>query len=83
MTITQTIDVPADRRVFFDFPREIPAGKARVELKVIPFVNNDKPAINNDEHSTPHTDKLLSIFSKMGDVNPKEIRDERLARHIK
>jgi len=65
MTITQTIDVPADRRVFFDFPREVPIGKAQVELKVIPFVkNNDKNVKNTGERSTPHTDAILNIFSK-------------------
>ena len=83
MTITQTIDVPADRRVFFDFPREVPTGKAQVELKVIPFVkNNEKPVKKANGRSTPHTDALLSIFSKMCDVNIDEIRDERLARHL-
>jgi len=82
MTITQTIDVPADRRVFFDFPREIPMGKAQVELKVVPFVKNDKSAKKTGERSTPHTDALLSIFSKMGDVSLEEIRNERLARHL-
>jgi len=31
MTITQTVDIPADHRFFFEFlaPREIPASKAR------------------------------------------------------
>ena len=82
MTITQTIDVPADRRVIFDFPREVPTGKAQVELKVIPFVKNDESAKKTSEKSTPHTDALLNIFSKMGDVNLDEIRDERLARHL-
>ena len=32
MAITQTIDIPADRRVFIDVPREIPTGKARVVI---------------------------------------------------
>ena len=27
MTITQTVDIPADRRLIIDVPREIPAGK--------------------------------------------------------
>jgi len=40
MTITQTVTIPADHRVFFEFlaPREIPAGEAWVELKVTPVV---------------------------------------------
>ena len=28
MTITQTVDIPADRRLVIDVPREIPAGRA-------------------------------------------------------
>jgi len=81
MTITQTIDVPDDRRVFFDVPREVPTGKTKFEIKVIPFV---KPAQKDtDKLSTPHTDALLSIFSGMGEVSLDEIRDERLAKHLK
>ena len=35
MTLTQTVDIPADRRVRFDFviPREIPEGKTEVVIK--------------------------------------------------
>ena len=81
MTIIQTIDVPEDRRVFFDVPREVPAGKAKFEIKVISFI---KPAQNDiDKLSTPHSDALLSIFSGMGEVSLDEIRDERLAKHLK
>jgi hypothetical protein len=37
MTIQQTIDVPADRRVYFDLPRDIPVGAAKIEFTIIPF----------------------------------------------
>jgi hypothetical protein len=44
MTITQTVDIPADRRVFFDVPREIPVGTtARFEIRWFPR----KEAVNN------------------------------------
>ena len=37
MTITQTVDIPADRRVFFDVPQEIPVGTtARCEIRWFP-----------------------------------------------
>jgi hypothetical protein len=36
MTIEQTIDIQADHRIFFDLPFELPIGKARVKLTVIP-----------------------------------------------
>ena len=42
--MTQTIEIPTDRRVRFDFkvPHEIPVGKARFEYKVIPFVKKEE-----------------------------------------
>jgi hypothetical protein len=88
MTITQTIEVPADHRVFFEFlaPQEIPAGKARVEVKVTPVVEKqDKPAQKSaDEGGTPHTDALFALLAPIrGTVDVDEIRTERLARHLK
>jgi hypothetical protein len=49
MTIEQTIEVPANRRLTIDIPPEVPSGiTARVELKLFPFVKNeDKPAEAN------------------------------------
>jgi hypothetical protein len=32
MTIEQTIDIPASRRVLFDLPFELPAGKAKITI---------------------------------------------------
>ena len=96
MTITQTVEIPTDRRLLLDIevPREIPAGKARVELKVIPFVQKqDKPAKLHltkqqlDEMlqnaKTPHSDALAGLLAHLGDISLEEIRDERLARHLK
>jgi hypothetical protein len=105
MTITQTVDIPADHRVFFEFlaPREIPEGKAKVEVKVIPFVEKQtdqrsaKPVPKNADEATPipdslkhilsqpspHTDALLGILSGLGDITLEQIRDERLAKHLK
>jgi hypothetical protein len=36
MTIEQTVEIPANRRIFFDLPLEFPVGKAKVEVKVTP-----------------------------------------------
>ena len=36
MTITQTVEVPASRRIFLDLPPELPVGRAKVELTVTP-----------------------------------------------
>jgi len=44
MTITQTVEIPANRRVFFDVPREIPVGTtARCEIHWFPR----KETVNN------------------------------------
>jgi len=44
MTITQTVEIPADRRLTIDIPREVPTGRAQVEFKIIPFVKKDAQA---------------------------------------
>lgn len=36
MTITQTIEIPFNRRIFLDLPPELPVGKAKVELNIVP-----------------------------------------------
>jgi len=91
MTVTRTVEIPADRRVFFEFlaPREIPAGKARIELKVTPVVEEPAPK-NADKRAeaeasaTPHADALFKILSQIGgNIDPDEIRMERLAKHLK
>ena len=45
MTITQTIDIPADRRVRFDFkvPHEIPEGQTKIIIQ-FPFRDNEQSA---------------------------------------
>jgi len=90
MTIEQTVEIPANHRVFFEFlaPREIPTGKARVELKLTPVIErHTDPCVNalkNADVATPHTDALLEIVSKIGgNIDPDEIRAERLAKHLK
>jgi hypothetical protein len=34
MTIEQTVEIPASRRIFLDLPLEFPVGQAKVEIKV-------------------------------------------------
>ena len=100
MTITQTVDIPADHRVFFEFlaPREIPEGKAKVEVKVIPFVEKlEKPAPKNADEGemshldalfgilsqpTPRADALLGVAANLGDITLEQIREERLAKYF-
>ena len=62
MTVTQTIDIPANRRVFLDLPPELPVGRAQVELKVLPFPRQEKSAAGIYETAT----SLRGIAKKMG-----------------
>ena len=36
MTIEQTVDIPPNHRLELDLPFELPVGRARVELTIIP-----------------------------------------------
>jgi len=96
MSVTQTVDIPANRRLHLDFevPIDIPVGKAQIELKVIPFVN--KPDNNGKLHlskqeldemlrnaQTPISDSLTGILAHLGDITIEEIREERLAKYLK
>jgi hypothetical protein len=42
MTIEQTVEIPADHRVMFEFlaPGELPPGKATVKLTLTPLLGN-------------------------------------------
>jgi len=42
MTVSQTVEIPADHRIFLDLPSELPVGKARIEVKVIPFAKTER-----------------------------------------
>ena len=55
MTIIQTVEIPANRRLNlnFEIPREVPAGKAQIEVNVIPFVKT--------EGKQKHTSSLLNL----------------------
>ena len=94
MTLTQTVDIPASRRVRFDFivPREIPEGTAQVDFKVFPAVKKEiKPSDNGKIRFTrqeleemaknsPTLHKLAGILHT--DMTVEEIRMARLAKHL-
>jgi len=87
MIATQTLEILADRRVFFEFlaPQEIPAGKVKVEVKLTPIADKTagRRAEASSKKATPHTDALLGILSKIGgNIDPDEIRAERMTKHI-
>jgi hypothetical protein len=88
MTVTQTVEIPADRRLTVDVPREVPPG--RTVLAFTPVADRgsggkvESVPRNASEQATPHSDALFAIFSQIGgDIDPDEIRTERLAKHLK
>jgi hypothetical protein len=96
MTITQTIEIPADHRLTIDLPRDLPSGTtAQVEVKVIPFFKkNEKPEQtklkitrkNLDEmvKNSKVLNELTGILSELRDVDLDEIRYNALAeKHLK
>ena len=86
MTITQTVEIPPDRRLTIEVPREIPVGSARLELNVIPFAKKEEKA---EPHlktlvgvATPIADSLLGVAANLGSITLDEIREEKLAKHL-
>ena len=92
MTITQTVEIPENRRLTIEMPREVPSGKASIEVKVFPFVKKEeRPADNRkirftreelDEmvKNSPTLHKLSGILHT--DMTLDEIRMARLAKHL-
>jgi hypothetical protein len=83
MVIEQIVDIPADHRIFLDVPPEVPAGKARIELKVTPVHEERNGAEANVEgqtakSATPLTDRLAGTAAHLGDITLEQIREERL-----
>ena len=94
MTITQTVDIPADRRLIIEIPREIPADKAYVTVqfpvlaeaaesksagKKIGMTRKELDEFLKNAH-TPLSDSLLGILKT--DMTLDEIRSARLAKHL-
>jgi hypothetical protein len=57
MTIEQTVDIPASRRVFFDLPLEFPVGKAKVEVKSV-----NEPNQEQTRSEDPVTARLNAVY---------------------
>ena len=87
MIIEQTVTIPTDHRVFFEFlaPKEIPPGLAKVVLRVIPVSKGQSICVpeNVNDKATPLTDALSGILAHVGDISLEEIRAERLEKYLK
>ena len=95
MTLTQTVDIPADRRITLEIPREVTADKAYVTIqfpvpeevqakskaasKKIGMTRKELDEFLKNAH-TPITDSLLGILKT--DMTIDEIRMARLAKHL-
>ena len=98
MTITQTVEIPANRRLHLDIelPHDLPAGKASIEMKVISFENKQEKPDNKrklcltkkeldeilENAQTPISDSLTGILAHLGDITIEQIREERLAKYL-
>ena len=90
MTITQTIEIPADRRITLEVPSEVPTGP--VILTFTPAsaakqgsaaaIPSEKPGEEAAVRNTPRADRLLGAAAGLGDISLDEIRDERLSKHL-
>jgi len=89
MTIEQTVEIPADRRIFLDLPPELPIGMAKVELTLTPL----SAIPERENRGKIHLTKLM-IEKMLQDENLRfltgflhtemttdDIRAERLKKH--
>jgi len=91
ITITQTVEIPANRRLVIEIPQEIPEGMAQVELTIVP---QEKPAPSTEQAmasegsplepplkcligvETPLTDSLLGVVANPENKTYDELRFE-------
>jgi len=90
MTITQTVEIPANHRLIIDVPSEVPAGRTILAFTPAPEKKAtdqgpDTALKSADEEATAHVDALLGILSQIGDnIDIDELRTERImAKHFK
>jgi len=89
MTITQTVEIPADRLLKIKVPKEIPAGKAILAFTPLtgaPHIEADKKIhlTKSMIDTLLHDETLLSLTGILHtDMSAEEIREERLAKYLK
>jgi len=90
MTITQTVEVPASRRIFLDLPPELPVGRAKVELSITPetsskIENNGKIRLTKAMKDEILSDEVVRSLTGIlhTEMSLEEIREERLAKYLK
>jgi hypothetical protein len=59
MIIEQTVEIPDNRRVVFNLPPQIPAGKARITINILSYSKPDEiEAFTNEEEATEFATRL-------------------------
>ena len=93
MTITQTVDIPASRRLIIDLPSEAPTGTANVVIQ-FPVRAEENPLKKDSNGKIRFTRKELDEMVKNSptlhklagilhtDMTVDEIRMARLAKHL-
>jgi hypothetical protein len=79
MVIEQTVEIPANRRIFLDLPLALPAGMAKLELKVTPVSIQPKKPFDGSE--TPLSDRLLGVLSR-SEISLEQLRAERIRKYL-
>jgi len=90
MTIEQTIEIPASRRITLDLPPELPTGKTKVELSFTPLSDVPQTQDSGKIHLTKQmVDELLGgeplrFLTGLlhNDISADDIRAERLQERL-
>jgi hypothetical protein len=61
MTIEQTVDIPADRRLIIEVPREIPVGRAKAAITLIFEAETPEPILGKWVNPLPEPAKGSSL----------------------
>jgi len=92
LTIDVPREVPAGPTVLAFTPAKKPAIERTPDRRSEPALSADEGTSPHPHADTlleilsrpsPHTDALLGILSGLGDITLEQIRDERLAKHLK
>jgi len=75
MTITKTLEIPANRWLAIEVPAEAKPPKLRLAKSELDEI------LRNAQ--TPISDSLTGILAHLGDISAEEIREERLAKHLR